>query len=84
MLVITNNKSFDPKTWQYNNIRISMLILYFFFNLDSLKARPNCHYEAWSYKKKKYKKIKAYRKSAKKEPTANRYLLILDSKPFRS
>ena len=35
-----------------------------FFNWDSLHARLNSHYEAWSYKKKKHKKIKAYRKSA--------------------
>ena len=34
-----------------------------FFNWDSLLARLNSHYEAWSYKKKKHKKIKAYRKS---------------------
>ena len=26
-------------------------------------ARLNSHYEAWSYKKKKYKKIKSYSKS---------------------
>ena len=34
-----------------------------FFNWDSLHARLNSHYKAWSYKKKKHKKIKAYRKS---------------------
>ena len=34
----------------------------FFFNWDSLHARLNSHYEAWSYKKKKHKKIKTYRK----------------------
>ena len=33
-----------------------------FFNCDSLHARLNSHYEAWSYKKKKHKKITAYRK----------------------
>ena len=38
-------------------------------NLDSLHA--------WSYKKKKHKKIKAYRRSLQKEPTVNRCLLIL-------
>ena len=31
-----------------------------------------------SYEKRKYKKIKAYRKSIQKEPTVNRCLLILD------
>ena len=35
----------------------------FFFNSDSLHARLNKHCEEWSYKKKKHKKIKAYRKS---------------------
>ena len=34
-----------------------------FFNFNSLHARLNNQYEAWSYKKKKHKKIKAYRKS---------------------
>ena len=44
----------------------SCIILFgdsFFFNWDSLHARLNSHYEAWSYKKKKRKKITAYRKS---------------------
>ena len=35
---------------------------FFFFNWDSLHARLNSHYKAWSYKKKKRKNIKAYRK----------------------
>ena len=34
----------------------------FFFNWDSLHARLNSHYKAWSYKKST-KKITAYRKS---------------------
>ena len=34
-----------------------------FFNWDSLYARLNKHYETWSYKKNKHKKIKAYRES---------------------
>ena len=29
---------------------------FFFFNWDSLHARLNSHYEAWSYKKKKAQK----------------------------
>ena len=57
---------------------------FFFSNWDSCHAQLNSHKEAWSYKKKKHKKIKAYRKSVKKEPTVKRYLLILDSKPLRS
>ena len=39
---------------------------------------------AWSYKKKKHKKVKAYRKSAYKEPTVKRCLLILNLEPLRS
>ena len=35
----------------------------FFFNWDSLHARLNSLYKAWSYKKKEHKKFKAYRKS---------------------
>ena len=37
---------------------------FLFFNWDSLQARLNSHYEAWSNQKKKYKKIKSYRKYA--------------------
>ena len=33
-------------------------------NWDSLHTRLNSHYEAWSYKKKKHKKIKAYKLSS--------------------
>ena len=58
-------------------------VRFFFFNCDSLHASLNSHYKAWSYKKKKHKKIKAYRKSVQKEPTVKRCLLILDLKPFR-
>ena len=55
-----------------------------FINFLSTPARLNSHYKAWSYNKKKHKKIKAYRKSLQKEPTVSRGLLILDLKPFRS
>ena len=53
------------------------------FNWDSLHARLNSHYEACHYQKKKHRKIKAPRKSASKEPTVKRCLLILDLKPFK-
>ena len=49
-----------------------------------LHARMSSPYEKWSYKKKKYKKSKVYRKSVKTEPTGKRSLLILDLKQFRS
>ena len=43
---------------------INEFLFFFFFNWDSLYARLNSHYEAWSYKKKKStKKITGYRKS---------------------
>ena len=34
-----------------------------FFNWNSLHARPNSHYKIWSYKEKKNKKTKGYKKS---------------------
>ena len=57
---------------------------FFLKNWHSLHVRLNTHYEAWSYKKKKHKKVKAYRKSVYKEPPVKRCLLILDLKPLRS
>ena len=55
-----------------------------FFKLEITHARLNRHYEAWSYKKKMHKKIRAQRKSVLKEPTVKRCLSILDLKPLRS
>ena len=60
------------------------ILYYIYINWDSRHAKLSSHYESWSYKKKKYKKIKAFRKSALKKPTNKRWLLILDLKPFRS
>ena len=40
----------------------NFFFFFFFFNWYSLHARLNSHYEAWSYKKRKHKKVKAYRK----------------------
>ena len=34
-----------------------------FLKWDSLNARLNSQFQAWSYKKKNHKKVKAYRKS---------------------
>ena len=53
-----------------------------FFNWDSLHAKLNSHCKAWSYKNKKHKMIKAYRKYLQKEPAKNKCLLILDMKPY--
>ena len=46
-----------------NSYKKIIVFFSFFFNWYSLHARLNSHYEAWSYKKKKHKKVKAYRKS---------------------
>ena len=56
----------------------------FLNNINSYSARLNSHYKTWSYTKKKYKRIKAYRESLWKRPAANRFLLILELKPLRS
>ena len=45
-----------------------------FFNWNSLHGSLNSHCETWSHRKKKYKKIKACRKSFQKEPTDKRYV----------
>ena len=39
---------------------IYIYIYIYIFNWYSLHARLNSHYEAWSYKKKKHKKVKVY------------------------
>ena len=41
----------------------AFLFIIIFFNWDSPHQRLNSHYKAWSYKKKKHKKITSYRKS---------------------
>ena len=46
-----------------NSDLIVVLGDFFFFNCDSLHARLNRHYEAWSFKKRSRKKIAGYRKS---------------------
>ena len=55
-----------------------------FFNWHAFHARLSSPYRAWSYKKKKHKKIKASKKSLWEESTVkNRCLLILYFNPFR-
>ena len=73
---------YSEKKWYYGtNVKaIGFLVC---FNWDSLHARLNSYYKAWSYNKRKHKKIKAYRKSVQKELKVKRCLLILDLKPFR-
>ena len=53
-----------------------------YFYWDFLHARLNSHCKTWSCKKRKHKKIKAYRRSYKKRRTVNRCLLILDLNPY--
>ena len=43
-----------------------------------MQGLTNSNYRAWSYKKKKDKKVKAYRKSAQKKLIVKRCLLIID------
>ena len=53
----------SQKLGSWNFWQIANSVFFFFFNWSSLHARLNSHYEAWSYKKRKLKKVKAYRKS---------------------
>ena len=57
-------------------------LLFFYLKLGFTPCKAERHYKAWSYKKKKHKKIKTYRKSVLKEPAVKRCLLILDLNPF--
>ena len=43
--------------------KLSQSEAHFFFYRDSLHAKLNSHYEAWSYKKRTTKKTTGYRKS---------------------
>ena len=76
--------STDFVRWKSVWLPHTLLISTFFFDWDSLHARLNSHYKAWSYKKGSTKKITGWRKSVYKEPTVKRCLLILDLKPLRS
>ena len=46
-----------PKLISQNCLLDSFVEELLFFNWDSLHARLNSHFKAWSYKKKKHKKI---------------------------
>ena len=50
--------------YSHNCERYSSFLV--FFNWDLLHASLNSQYEVWSYKEKKHKNIKAYRKFVKK------------------
>ena len=93
--VITNVKNQMLNKTEYSVQRLNIHSLsylslswlhfkHFFKNYYLLHAKLDSHYEAWSYKKKKHKKVKANQKSAQKEPTVRRFLLILNLKPLRS
>ena len=74
----------DEILWQFvlswKKLWISKMLLMFF----QLDVTPSKAEQSLWCKKKKYKKIKACRKSVLKESTGKRYLLILDLKPVRS
>ena len=65
-------------------ISLKLQKIHFLKNWDSLHAKLNSHYKAWSYRKRKHKKIKAYRQSLSKEPIVKTPMLILDLTPLRS
>ena len=56
-------KSSKNESDKIKELEVTMEEFFFFFFWYSLHARLNSHYEAWSYKKRKHKKVKAYRKS---------------------
>ena len=51
------------KTVKFNINQRAIPVMQSQLNWDSLHARLNSHYEAWSYKKRSTKKITGYRKS---------------------
>ena len=51
----------DLAYWNPFSLKVALMKL-IFFNWDSLHARRNSYCKAWSFKKKKHKKIKAYNK----------------------
>ena len=73
-MTIANNNNSNNKNDDNKNIS---------FELGFTPCKSEQSLQAWNYKKKKHKKIIAYRKSLQKEPTGNRCLLILDLKPLR-
>ena len=52
----------NPKTMLHCSMCSTVSVFLYFFNWDSLHVRLNSHCKAWSYRKKKHKNIKAYRK----------------------
>ena len=64
MMPNVSNYEYQIQIMQKNKtIVLNSANIYIFFNWYSLHARLSSHYEAWSYKKRKHKKVKAYRKS---------------------
>ena len=55
-----NSVNFNASSGKSGKLQFDVLFLK---NCDSLHARLNSHYQAWSYKKKKHNKITAYTKS---------------------
>ena len=59
-----NRKSDFMQDWKFCFVLFLFLFFFLhFFNWHSLYARLNCHYMAWSYKKKKHKNINSNSKS---------------------
>ena len=62
-VIVSTNIANQNATFEISDTKLYVPVFFFFFNWYSLHARLNSHYEAWSYKEKKHKKVKAYRKS---------------------
>ena len=65
-IFLSDFKQFSKHLRIFHSISIkfdTFFVLPFFFNWDLLHARLNSNQEAWSYKKKKDRNIKAYRES---------------------
>ena len=63
MFAIPSSFIFDSRARVWYMSLLGQFSSFFFFNWGSLLAMLNSHYKAWNYKKKKDKKIKAYKKS---------------------
>ena len=69
-----------------SGIKVNKEVFSLFFNWDSIHARLNSHYEAWSYKKKAQKRLQDTENLFRKNlyTVKKRRVLILDLKPLGS
>ena len=60
-----------------SNFHFASFFFFFLLGFTPCNAEQPLQGKAWSYRKKKHKKIKAYRSSVWKEPTVKRCLFLL-------